>query len=40
MPVVDICDRVLVMDQGKIVGDGSKESYFEILKSRSEQRPS
>lgn len=38
MPVVDMCDRVLVMDQGKIVGDGSKESYFEILKKRSEQR--
>ena len=38
MPVVDMCDRVLVMDEGKIVGDGSKESYFEILRKRSEQR--
>ena len=40
MPVVDMCDRVLVMDQGKIVGDGSKEAYFELLKNRSEQRDS
>ena len=38
MPVVDMCDRVLVMDEGKIVGDGSKESYFDVLKKRSEQR--
>jgi ATP-binding cassette subfamily C protein LapB len=38
MPVVDMCDRVLVMDQGKIVGDGSKEAYFELLRNRPEQR--
>jgi ATP-binding cassette subfamily C protein LapB len=37
-PVVAMCDRVIVMDQGKIVGDGSKESYFELLKKRAEQR--
>jgi ABC-type glutathione transport system ATPase component len=33
-----MCDRVIAMDQGKIVGDGSKESYFELLKKRAEQR--
>ena len=37
MPVVAMCDRVLVMDNGKIVGDGSRESYFELLKKRSKQ---
>ena len=36
MPVVAICDRVIVMDQGKIVGDGSKDSYFDLLRKRSE----
>ena len=32
MPVVAMCDRVIVMDQGKIIGDGSKDAYFELLK--------
>lgn len=38
MPVVDMCDRVLVMDQGKIVGDGSKKAYFDLLRNRPEER--
>ena len=37
MPVVELCDRVLVMDQGRIIGDGSKKSYFELLKKRTEE---
>ena len=36
MPVVAMCDRVIVMDQGKIVGDGSKDAYFDLLRKRSE----
>ena len=36
MPVVAMCDRVVVMDQGKIVGDGSKDAYFDLLRKRSE----
>lgn len=36
MPVVAMCDRVIVMDQGKIVGDGSKDTYFDLLRKRSE----
>jgi ATP-binding cassette subfamily C protein LapB len=38
MPVVAMCDRVIVMDQGKIIGDGSKDAYFDLLKKRSEQK--
>ena len=36
--VIKLCDRVVVIDQGKIVGDGTKEAYFDILKRRSEMR--
>ena len=32
IPVVAMCDRVIVMEQGKIIGDGSKDAYFELLK--------
>ena len=38
MPVVAMCDRVIVMDQGKIIGDGSKDAYFDLLKKRLEQK--
>ena len=38
MPVVALCDRVIVMDQGKIVGDGTKDAYFDLLKKRSEKK--
>ena len=38
MPVVAMCDRVIVMDQGKIVGDGTKDAYFELLKKQSEKK--
>jgi ATP-binding cassette subfamily C protein LapB len=38
MPVVAMCDRVIVMDQGKITGDGSKDAYFDVLKKRLEQK--
>ena len=38
MPVVAMCDRVIVMDQGKIVGDGTKDAYFDLLKKRSEKK--
>ena len=36
--VIKICDRIVVIDEGKIVGDGTKEAYFDILKRRSEMR--
>lgn len=38
MPVVAMCDRVIVMDQGKIVGDGTKDAYFELLRKQSEKK--
>jgi len=38
MPVVAMCDRVIVMDQGRIVGDGTKDAYFELLKKQSEKK--
>ena len=38
MPVVAMCDRVLVMDNGKLIGDGAKDAYFELLRKRSEQK--
>jgi ATP-binding cassette subfamily C protein LapB len=38
MPVVAMCDRVIVMDQGKIVGDGTKDAYFDLLKKRAEKK--
>ena len=38
MPVVAMCDRVIVMDQGKIVGDGTKDAYFDLLKKRLEKK--
>ena len=38
MPVVAMCDRVIVMDQGKIIGDGSKDAYFELIKKNAEKR--
>jgi ATP-binding cassette subfamily C protein LapB len=38
MPVVAMCDRVLVMDNGKLVGDGTKDAYFELLQKHSEQK--
>ena len=38
MPVVAMCDRVIVMDQGKIVGDGTKDAYFDLLKKRADMK--
>ena len=38
MPVVAMCDRVIVMDHGRIVGDGTKDAYFELLKKQSEKK--
>ena len=38
MPVVAMCDRVIVMDQGKIVGDGTKDAYFDLLKKRAQKK--
>ena len=38
MPVVAMCDRVLVMDNGKLVGDGAKDAYFEMLQKHAEQK--
>ena len=38
MPVVAMCDRVIVMDQGKIVGDGTKEAYFELLNKNARKK--
>jgi ATP-binding cassette subfamily C protein LapB len=38
MPVVAMCDRVIVMDQGRIVGDGTKDAYFELLKKQAEKK--
>jgi ATP-binding cassette subfamily C protein LapB len=38
MPVVAMCDRVLVMDNGKLVGDGTKDAYFELLQKHAEQK--
>ena len=38
IPVVAMCDRVIVMDQGKIIGDGSKEAYFELLKKNQKTK--
>ena len=38
MPVVAMCDRVLVMDNGKLVGDGTKDAYFELLQKQLQQK--
>jgi ATP-binding cassette subfamily C protein LapB len=38
MPVVAMCDRVLAMDNGRIIGDGSKDAYFELLEKHSAQK--
>tara|TARA_B110000008_G_scaffold126648_1_gene129234 strand:+ start:2896 stop:5019 length:2124 start_codon:yes stop_codon:yes gene_type:complete len=38
MPVVAMCDRVIVMDQGKIVGDGTKDAYFELLNKNARKK--
>ena len=38
MPVVAVCDRVIVMDQGKIVGDGTKDAYFELLNKNARKK--
>ena len=38
MPVVAMCDRVIVMDGGKFVGDGTKDAYFELLRKQSENK--
>ena len=38
MTLVDVCDRVVVLDKGKIIGDGTKEAYFKLLKKNSEKR--
>jgi len=38
MPVVAMCDRVIVMDQGKIVGDGTKEAYFDLLNKNARKK--
>ena len=38
MPVVAMCDRVLVMDNGKLVGDGTKDAYFELLQKHYNRR--
>ena len=32
--LVALCDRVIVMDKGRIVGDGTREAYFNALKER------
>jgi ABC-type multidrug transport system ATPase subunit len=33
-----MCDRVLVMDNGKLVGDGTKDAYFELLQKQLQQK--
>ena len=38
MPVVAMCDRVIVMDQGKIVGDGTKDAYFDLLNKNAKKK--
>jgi ATP-binding cassette subfamily C protein LapB len=38
MPVVAMCDRVIVMDQGKIVGDGTKKAYFDLLNKNARKK--
>ena len=38
IPLVGMCDRVIVMDQGKIVGDGSKDAYLDLLKKPAKNR--
>jgi len=38
MPVVAMCDRVIVMDQGKIVGDGTKDAYFGLLNKNARKK--
>jgi len=38
MPVVAMCDRVIVMAQGKIVGDGTKDAYFELLNKNARKK--
>ena len=32
--LVALCDRVIVMDKGRIVGDGTREAYFNAIKER------
>jgi ATP-binding cassette, subfamily C, bacterial LapB len=38
IPVVAMCDRVLAMDNGRLIGDGPKDAYFELLQKRSGQK--
>jgi ATP-binding cassette subfamily C protein LapB len=38
IPLVGMCDRVIIMEQGKIVGDGSKDAYFDLLKKPAKNR--
>jgi len=38
MPVVAMCDRVIVMDQGKIIGDGTKDAYFDLLNKNARKK--
>jgi ABC-type bacteriocin/lantibiotic exporter with double-glycine peptidase domain len=38
MPVVAMCGRVIVMDQGKIVGDGTKDAYFDLLNKNARKK--
>jgi ATP-binding cassette subfamily C protein LapB len=35
--IVEVCDRVVVMDHGKIVADVSRDKYFEAMRKQNEQ---
>ena len=35
--LVNICDRVIILDQGRIAADLTKEAYFEALKKKANQ---
>ena len=35
--LVNICDRVVILDQGRIAADLTKEAYFEALKKKANQ---
>ena len=30
--ILQMCDRVIVIEKGKIIGDGSKEAYFKAIR--------
>ena len=35
--LVNICDRVVILDQGRIAADLTKDAYFEALKKKAQQ---